>query len=224
MNFRSEMEQRFIKVIAILSFLCLGLFIARSISVASTFYFFIPENLALAWASLILASVLVGELAKRPWSSWQNILLTIAWIAFLPNSWYVMTDLIHIRPWGEVSQLYDVVLLSCLMICGFLLGFASLYLVHRELIKRMSQRRALVIIEAIILLSSFAIYLGRVLRWSTWDVITNPTGLILNITDRIVNPTAYSSSYSVTLLFFITISVMYLSFWILVQPLPKSGR
>ena len=223
MVLRSEIEVRFVKSLGVLSILCLGLAAFRVISAHSFRYLFIPENLALAWASLIFAWILAGRLEQKRWKNWQNLFLTVLWLIFLPNSWYVLTDLIHVYPAGEVSQLYDIALIGCLVLCGFFLGFTSLYIVHRELIKRLSPRQALVIIEGVILLSSFAIYLGRILRWSTWDILTNPAGIILNISDRIVSPLSHRSTFTVTAIFFVTLSVMYLAFWIFVQPFSKSG-
>lgn len=219
-----EPERRFVTSIGLLSLLCLGLFAFRVVSSGSWHYIFIPENLALAWVSLIVAWWLRLRLATTAWRSWTNGLLTFVWLIFLPNSWYVLTDLVHLYPSGEISQLYDIALIGSLVLCGFFLGFSSLYLVHQEMIKRLSAARAAVLVEVIILLSSFGIYLGRILRWSSWDILTNPGGIILNITDRILDPFHHLSSFSVTLLFFITLSVMYLSFYSYIQPLRRQGR
>jgi uncharacterized membrane protein len=218
MILRSETERRFVTSLGLLSLLCLGLLAFRIISTHSTKYLFIPGNLALAWASLVFVWLLARGLQRRRWKSWPNGILTALWLIFLPNSWYVLTDLIHVYPSGQISELYDIALVGSLVLCGFFLGFTSLYLFHRELLKRFNRQKSLWIIEGVILLSSFAIYLGRILRWNSWDVIKNPGGLILNITDRIVDPFAHVSSFAVTALFFVTLSVMYLAFWIFVQP------
>lgn len=218
MPLRSEIERRFVYSLGLLSGLCLLLLAFRVIVKRSTDYLFIPENLLLAWASLVFAWLLGGRLRHHRWQSPVNLLLTGLWLIFLPNSWYVITDLIHVYPSGEISQLYDITLVGILVLCGFILGFASLFMIHRELVKRMSVRSAIILVEAVILLSSFAIYLGRILRWSSWDVIKNPGGLLLNISDRVINPFQYQNSFTVTALFFITLSVMYLSFLIFVQP------
>jgi uncharacterized membrane protein len=222
MVFRSDTEKRFIVSMVLLSGLCLGLLAFRIISTGTFQYAFIPENLALAWASLVFAWLLGRQLTKGRWKSWQGLFITLLWLIFLPNSWYVLTDLIHVYPSGEISQLYDIALIGSLVLCGFFLGFTSLYLVHRELLGRLPKRSSSLIIAAVILLSSFAIYLGRILRWSSWDVITNPGGLILNISDRILDPFNHVSSFTVTALFFVTLSVMYLAFWIFVNPVTKT--
>jgi uncharacterized membrane protein len=224
MILRSEVEKRFVTSVGLISLLCLGLLAFRVASTQSTTYLFIPENLALAWISLIIAWLLAGRLRAQRWSTPSNILLTFIWLIFLPNSWYVLTDLVHVYPSRQINQLYDIALIGSLVLCGFFLGFTSLYIVHRELIKRLGTKKALWAVEAIIFLSSFGIYLGRILRWSSWNIITDPGGIILNVTDRVIDPFSHLSSFAVTALFFVTLSVMYLAFWIFVQPLPKSSR
>lgn len=203
----------YVESVGIITALCLGLFVLRVILTGTLRYWFIPENLALAWASLALAWWLVARLKISPWRSWQNVVLSIGWLLFLPNTWYVLTDFIHVYQTGEINELYDIVLIGSLIFSGFTLGLTSLYLVHRELAKRMDIRRAYAGAELAILLSSFAIYLGRDLRWSTWDVITNPAGLVLNVTDRLLNPFSHTDTLSTTALMFVSLSVVYFAFW-----------
>ncbi|MEX1995507.1 MAG: DUF1361 domain-containing protein [Candidatus Saccharimonadales bacterium] len=211
-------ERRYVKAIGLLSVLCLFLFIFQEVAVGSIRYWFIPENLGLSWLSLLFAWVLARQLKVRRWASWQNIALTILWLGFLPNAWYVLTDFLHIYPSGDTTQLYDIVLLSTLVVSGFIVGFTSLYLVHQELHKRLGARWGLLIIDGVILLSSFAIYLGRFLRWNTWDVVTNPSGVILNVSDRIIDPLGYPRALTLTALFFLFIGVIYRAIWFFMKP------
>ena len=93
------------------------------------------------------------------------------------------------------------------------MGLTSLYLVHAQLAKRFSLRQAYALAETAMLIASFAIYLGRVLRWNSWDVLTNPSGLLINVSDRLANPLAHPSAINITGLFFIFISLSYWAFW-----------
>jgi uncharacterized membrane protein len=210
----SRQETKFIQALGFLSLICVGLFLLRVIATGSFRYFFIPGNLALAWLSLFFAWLLVNRLRARRWLSWQNIGLSILWLIFLPNSWYVLTDFIHVQPTGEISQLYDIVLVCSLVVCGFIAGFTSLYIVHLQLRKRLGERVSAEMIAAIILAASFAIYLGRALRWNSWDVIANPSGLILNVSDRLFDPLGYPRSLNITGLFFVMLGSIYWSIWL----------
>lgn len=217
----SEMEKRFVRAAGLLSGLCLAFYLVR-VSVTGTWHFvFVPENLALAWLALFFSWVLVKQLKVWRWASWQNISLSILWLFFLPNTWYVLTDFVHVGASGEISQLYDVVMISTLVFAGFSLGFGSLYLVHRELLKRLVGSWAHIAVGGILLLSSFAIYLGRDLRWSTWDVVTNPGGIILNVSDRVVDPFGHPRALNVTGLFFVLLSALYLTLYLALEPSKK---
>lgn len=211
-------ERRSLLSLALPSLLCIGLVGLRWDITGTWHYWFVLENLALAWLALIFAWLLARNLKKMPWNSLPNITLSLLWLVFLPNTWYVLTDFIHIGPSGEISQLYDIVLIASLVVAGFSLGFASLYKVHTELIQRFSRRKAAAAVTIILLVASFAIYLGRDLRWNTWDVVTNPTGITLDVSDRVVNPLAYQHAWDMTGLFFVLVGTIYSSIWLYAAP------
>jgi uncharacterized membrane protein len=219
----SRYAERFAWAVGLLSLADICLWMLRVLLTGTTRYAFVPWNLILAWISPLLAYALVRNLRRYRWMSWRNLVLSALWLGFLPNTWYVLTDFVHIVPNGEISQLYDIVLISLLVFVGFILGFASLFLVHRELMRRLSLARAYLVIETVILIASFSIYIGRDLRWNTWDVITNP-GAIISVSDRIADPLGSPRAFNVTILFFTLISLLYLSFWIISRPPPKPAR
>jgi uncharacterized membrane protein len=214
-------ENRLALAVGLVSIFCLGLLGLRIMITGTTRYYFIPGNLALAWGAWAASWLLVKRLSKHRWVSWQNIALSLIWLILLPNTWYVLTDFIHVYPNGEISQLFDIALIGTLVVCGFTLGFSSLYMVHKQLINRLDQIRTVAFVLSVILLSSFAIYLGRDMRWNSWDVLSNPEGLLLNLSDRIVDPFAQPRAWSVTLLFFAIIGVFYGAISMVYPPTPK---
>lgn len=220
---RSYREKKYVEAVGLISFTCLVLFVGRAIVTETPRYWFIPENLLLAWASLLAAWLLLGNLKRRRWSHWQNIGLSGLWLFLVPNSWYVLTDFIHVYPTGEVSEIFDIGMISLLVLAGFTLGFTSLFLIHKEFIKRFSLSISHMLIGLVLLLSSFAIYLGRQLRWNTWDVITNPGGIVLDVSNRVINPMQYPGAFNTTLLFFVILCVIYIAIWLLVPP-PTSRK
>lgn len=203
----------FLEAALITTGLSLGVVLIRVILTGSSRFTFVPWNLILTWIPFGLSWALVANLKRRPWRHWHNLLLTLLWVVFLPNTWYVLTDFIHVRPAGQASQMFDIILVTSLAVTGFSLGFASLLAVHRQLRARLSGPQSAALVEAIILFSSFAIYLGRDLRWNTWDVITDPAGLLLDVSDRVVNPFGYPRAISITVMFFLLISVLYAAIW-----------
>lgn len=170
-------------------------------------------NLFLAWIPFVITLWLVRVLNRSLWSSWYALGLTLLWIVFLPNSFYMLTDLIHIRDLSETNLINGVVMFSSFILIGLWLGLASVYLVHRQLAKRLRPRTAFFIVEFVLLLCSFAIYVGRDLRWNSWDVVTNPAALLFDVTDHIFSPAQHPQTFAVTAGFFVLLSSLYAVIW-----------
>ena len=211
--------QRVFYALLVSNGLSLFLYFFRVVGARDFRYWFLFWNLLLAWAPLAFAWGLVTRLPHSRWLTGINIALTFLWLGFLPNSFYVVSDLIHLKSTGEVSLLYDAVLFFSVIFNGFVSGFISLYMVHRELLRRFTRRQAHSVVGVVILLCSFAIYLGRNLRWNTWDILVNPFGLVFDVSDRLINPVAHPQAFVTTMTFFLLISSMYMVVWQLVQAL-----
>jgi uncharacterized membrane protein len=204
---------RSLRAVTVMSVAAVGMYFVRSVVFSSNEYWYLNWNLVLAWMPLLFAWLLVTYTHKNPWVSWKGVGLTVLWLGFLPNSFYIATDLIHLQSSLDKTLLFDVVLLLLFTLSGFVLGYLSVFLVHTLLLKRMGKTAAAQVIGAIFGLCSFAIYLGRFLRWNTWDVITNPAGLIVDISDRIINPVAHEQTFWVTILLFTLLGTIYFVIW-----------
>lgn len=189
------------------------LFVLRVSLTGSYRYWYLPWNLFLAWVPVAFAVWLVLRLRNGRWHGWINLLITAGWLAFLPNSFYILTDLIHLRWASEIDLLFDVVLLGWFIVNGFIAGFIALYIVHRQLVQRLSALRTSLIIGSVLFLSSFAIYLGRVPRWNSWDLLINPIGVLGDAVHIVTTPARAGQSLLVTLLFFSIVSGLYLVVW-----------
>jgi uncharacterized membrane protein len=104
-------------------------------------------------------------------------------LLFFPNAPYIVTDLKHIGIGGGIPILYDVLLLSAAAWTGLLLGLTSLFLMHRVARRFLGVVNAWAVVVGVLTLSSFGIYLGRVQRWNSWDVFTQPGALLGGATD-----------------------------------------
>ena len=65
-----------------------------------------------------------------------------------------------------------------------------------------------------LVLSGFAIYLGRFLRWNSWDVLIAPTR-VFAITEGLAHPWANAKPLAVTLIFGVILTFGYISLRIL---------
>jgi uncharacterized membrane protein len=152
----------------------------------------------------------VARLRHKPWLSAGNIILSLLWVGFLPNAFYIASDMVHLTNTGPISLLYDVVMFISFTFNGFILGYLSLYAVHNRLKKRFSNQAAFGMVAAVLLLCSFAIYLGRYLRWNSWDVLFNPAGLVFDVSEPFINPTSHPQVFTTTLMFFVLLASIYI--------------
>jgi len=170
---------------------CLGLIFFRVERTGSEQFLFLIWNMFLACIPLFASRLLQVAHTRKISDVWQ-LLLLVVWLLFLPNAPYVITDLIHLQP-GLTMRLYwyDMALLLSCGAVGLMLGYASTLDVHQIVEERFGKRVGWAMAVGTLLLSGFAIYLGRVLRWNSWDVVTNPGALFETILDYVFNPYLY---------------------------------
>ena len=160
--------------LALLSLFSVALIVTRYYYSREPFFGGLIWNLFLAWIPFVLSIVLYDRhrAGARPLSL---VPLAALWLLFLPNAPYIVTDFKHLVASPVVPLWVDVVVLAAPAWTGMLLGFLSLYLVQAVVRQLAGPRVAWLAAVAVLGLSSFGIYLGRVLRWNSWDVIANPS-------------------------------------------------
>lgn len=209
----SAPRTQFLLALTLATAVTVGLFAVRVLRNGTSDYNYLVWNLFLAWLPLLFALWLVRTLRKKLWSSWEAVGVSALWLLFLPNSFYMISDFIHLRHIATVDLLYDAVMFTAFIYLGLTLGFSSLYLVHLELKRRYSALKAASTIGVVLLVASVAIYLGRDLRWNSWDVLTNPAGLLFDISDRVLAPAGYGAIAATVLSFFALLTSMYTVVW-----------
>lgn len=172
-------------------------------------YWYLLWNLFLAWLPFIFSFAVVWSARKHGWRAGKTITFAALWFVFLPNAFYMITDYIHLQEYMRSDVMLDIVMFTMFVLTGLTLGFASVLMVHQELRKKIVRPQMAVILSGAFLLCGFALYLGRELRWNTWDLISNPFGIIFNISDLIIHPGAHPQAFESTLLFFVFLSVLY---------------
>ncbi len=204
-----RIRQQLLVTLGLSSAVSVGLLAARMIASQQPTYWFLAWNLVLAWVPLGLAWWLIARLRTKPWLSFGNLVLTALWIGFLPNAFYIASDIIHLTETGAVSLLYDVVMFLSFTFNGFVLGYLGLFGIHQELKKRLSPRASYGLVAGVLLLCSFAIYLGRYLRWNSWDILVNPAGLIFDVSEPFLNPSGHPQVFTTTAMVFVLLMSVY---------------
>lgn len=139
-------------------------------------------------------------------------LLIVCWLAFFPNAPYVLTDIIHLGREGSAPVWYDLILLLSYGFAGLLYGFVSLQMIENSLNSGLHKKRAWLLSVFMIYLSCFGIYLGRFLRWNSWDLVTNLEDVLSDIFQRVINPFAYSTTWVFTILFGTLLNILFWSY------------
>jgi uncharacterized membrane protein len=146
------------------------------------------------------------------------ILLAIAviWILFIPNSFYIITDLFHLNYKNLAPVWYDLILIFSFAWAGLLLGFSSLkdleIILYGSLNKKRNKIFVPIAISFILFLSSFGIYMGRFLRWNSWNILNQPADLFHDIKIRVLNPGDHPSTWGMTILTGIMLNLIWWSF------------
>ena len=180
-------------------------------------HWYLAWNLFLAWVPVSFAILCIRMAYERGWGSWQTIAAFLLWLGFLPNTFYIITDYIHLFDSSKSSPLFNVALFGIFAITGMALGLYALYIVHRRLAKIWSPLQTNVFIAATLAACSFAVYLGRVLRWNTWDILINPAGILFDVSDRLIDPERHPETIATTCTFFALLGGLYIATWLLGQ-------
>ncbi len=205
----------FIGVYVLLSFIGCVMVLFRIFYTGKFTYVYLVWNLFLAWIpfglSVLIASIYMNYNKKTVLIG----LLGIVWLFFYPNAPYIITDYIHIRSIKfylyedglftgfntDFIVWYDFVMNSTFIITGFLLGFVSLFLLHKVVSDRFSKLSGWSFVAGILLMSSFGIYLGRFIRWNSWDIVSNPFALMNSVLDNMhIQSLSFTALLSVFLL------------------------
>lgn len=170
-----------------LSVLCLGFIELRIAHTGNRMLTFLGWNLFLAWCPVGLAfGAWVAHRLRAPLA--LVAVLIGAWLLFLPNAPYLVTDMIHVRISEGRLQLFDAAMLATFGLTGVALAYASIYLVHGIVRERVGARPAWFFIAACMGAAAVGVYLGRILRLNSWDAIQEPTLLPRLVAARLEDP------------------------------------
>jgi len=174
-------------------------------------YFNLVWNLFLAWLPLGFAVLAGGFRPPRG----RFLLCAFLWLLFLPNSPYLVTDLVHLKPRPPVPLWFDILLVQSFVLTGLLLGFLSLHLMHRRVSHSFGWRSGWLFTLVVLGLTAFGIYLGRFERWNSWDLFTSPLALSNDIFNMLIHPRANKTAFVFTTLCASFLGLAYLALYAL---------
>ena len=194
-----------------LTLFCFALSLFRFFYTGSGIFFFLNWNLFLAFIPWALSTFVVLH-PRFQNSPVRIIIILVVWLLFFPNAPYILTDLFHLKLRLGMPVWFDLVLILSFAWTGLMYGFLSLWDIERILSKSIPRRWITILSVFLLFLGSFGVYMGRYLRWNSWDIITEPMGILNEIGDILINPLAYPGPWGMTFLMGFFLNIIYWSF------------
>jgi uncharacterized membrane protein len=194
-----------------LSLACFSFSIFRLVYTDSRLFLFLNWNLFLAFVPWLFSSILVIYPGIHK-NKLAIVILLLSWLLFFPNAPYILTDLFHLRLESTMPVWFDLVLILSFAWTGLMFGFMSLWDIEFILRSKLNNKLLPVVSSVLLFLGSFGIYLGRYLRWNSWDILQEPFKIFYDIGDNLINPFHHPRTWGMTIFMFIFLSMIYWSF------------
>ncbi len=223
---RHQFAYAIVGLLGAASAICVGLVAARMLYSQSTHYWFLVWNLALAWVPFVFAGlVYVMARGRRTILSAFIAAAALVWLLFFPNAPYILTDFLHLGSMGDrVPGWYDVLMLFWFAWTGLMLGVVSLYLMQDIVTRAAGGAVGWVFVIAAAGLGSFGIYLGRFLRWNSWDLLRRPRPLATELYGTVTDPAMQPQLLGFTLLFALLFLFVYAAVFVFAKlVVPRAG-
>jgi uncharacterized membrane protein len=196
---------------ALLSLFCFFVSLFRRLYSGTWGFFFLNWNLFLAFVPWALTSL--SFIRPRIQKSILGVVVFLLfWLLFFPNAPYIITDLFHLRVIKNMPVWYDTLMILSYAWTGLLFGFLSLWDIERILGQKLPKPLVTAFSMVLLFVGSFGIYMGRYLRWNTWDIFTRTSEVLNDIGSRFVNPFAHQTTWGVTLFMGSFLNILYWSF------------
>ena len=190
-------EAAIVGLMGFASAVCVMLVAARMEYSDTWRYLGLVWNLFLAWIPFALA-YLAHAFSRKKWTLYLVLpATTFLWLIFFPNAPYILTDLQHLFKTFGAPLWYDVIVMVWFSWTGLLLGLVSLYLMH-DIVQRAFGRWVgwgfVFIVSA---LSSFGVYLGRFVRFNSWNLLDDPKEVVVTVLGLAIDPSKRLIAFTV---------------------------
>ncbi|MCF1191429.1 DUF1361 domain-containing protein [Mangrovimonas sp. AS39] len=161
----------------------------------SFFLLFMVWNLFLAIIPYAISSYLLSK--KQPSKLTVLTGLTL-WLLFLPNAPYMITDLLHLKHNATSLIWLDILVITSFALNGLALFFLSIFDVKKLLSSILKPVWVQILSITILIATAFGIYLGRFLRYNSWEILHKPEELLLDIGNILLFPKQHTTAWLFT--------------------------
>jgi uncharacterized membrane protein len=199
---RNDAEQ----ILILSNLFSVGLVLFRMVYTGHLLFAFLVWNLFLAFVPYVISRQMTEASIKN---KWKFLLCVFVWLLFIPNAFYIITDLFHLDMNETVPLWYDLALLLSFEWSGILFGILSVRQMEKLFEKHFSKKFDLLFILPVMALNGFGVYIGRYLRFNSWDVITNPLQLIQDIIYLFIHPLRNRFDWSMIVCYTLLLTLIY---------------
>jgi len=178
---------------------------ARILYIKELVYIFYLWNTFLAMLPFLFSRLLT----KQTSFNYKAILLIASWLLFFPNAPYIITDIFHFEKRLPVPVWYDLTIVVSGAWNGLLLGIVSLMQVEQFLTNHFTKKMVSFFVFTSICLCGYGVYIGRFLRYNSWDVVTQPLLILFSFLHQVVHPLRNIGVWAFTFVFSLMLSIIY---------------
>ena len=192
-----------------LSVFSLFILIIRMKLTDSYYYLFLVWNLFLAFIPFAISTYLSLD---QKLNNISFLMISMVWLLFLPNAPYIITDLFHLQ-YSHPNRIWlDVLTISAFAVTGMYFFYQSLLTMETVFKTKFGIITSTYITPLLIVLVAFGMYLGRYLRFNSWEILSQPFSIFESIIEIIFNPKTHYSAWLFTTLFALFLAVFYYAF------------
>lgn len=190
-------------------FSCL-LVAARIVVTGEITFLFLVWNLFLAFVPYAISEWLSTRV--RIMENRAALILVLAgWLLFIPNSFYILTDLFHLYDSDDVPKWFDLLLIFSFAWNGLLLGLLSVRKVETILQAVSGRSFSLLFVFTVMWLNAFGVYIGRYMRFNSWDVVSQPFALVSELLNIVIHPFHNKMEWGMIFVYAIFMTLLYVT-------------
>ena len=198
------------RILALSMAFSIALVMARIAYTGKLTFIWLIWNLFLAWLPYRISSWLQQQPSVQT-NKWKFAAVSFVWLLFIPNAFYILTDLFHLGVYHNVPNWLDLTLIISFAWNGLLLGILSVRQMEKIMQPYLRGMHELLFIYPIMWLNALGVYIGRYPRFNSWDIISNPFGLAAYILQMLCHPIQHKYAWGMVACFSVFMTLVYLT-------------
>ena len=173
-------------------------------------YLFLVWNLFLAFIPYAITQWLSFD-SRIKESRMKLAMVLLLWLLFIPNAFYIITDLFHLDKFDKAPKWFDLLLIFSFAWNGIIFGIVSTRKIEIVLENITGRRGSLFFVFIVMCLNAFGIYIGRYLRFNSWDIVTQPFSLFGEMFKVLFHPLQNKMEWGMIAVYAVFMTVLYIT-------------